>query len=85
MIFNGLVVANIAQYAVKEAKFTKWICRNQKPALKHQLQQSNGLQRNTLSSGIGPRNYYNTVLWVQLDGLRNCFFRCFLLESNNKG
>src|SRR5215471_1719231 len=70
VLFNGLVVANVRQYRVKNRKLRTYR-RHRNAALGYQGQQPNRLQGNCLASRIGTADDELPVGAVQLDCDRN--------------
>ena len=84
MIFNRLVVSDIRQDSVEQKGFAAFVNGNQHTGLQHQLQQSNSLQRDCFSSGIGPRNHDDSGFLIQFKslGMRDFVFLLVVQVQN---
>src|SRR5436309_6069912 len=65
ILLNGLVVANVSQHAIKYWQL-RYFSGDRNARLRHQSQQSNGLQPNRFSTGVGTADDELAVSAVQL-------------------
>ena len=69
-LFDRLIVADIRQHLLENRKrrFTR---RHRHPGLRHERQQSGGLERHRLSAGVRPADEQRAALGIQLQADRH--------------
>ena len=70
ILLDGLVIANVGEHRIEDGQLGA-LGRNRNTRLRHQRQQSDGLERYGFSAGIGTADDELAMLAVKFDGERN--------------
>ena len=68
---NGLLIANVCQNGIKGRKFAAVAGGNMQAALGHQGQQTDGLQGDSLTTGVWAGDDHGVEILAQMDGNRH--------------